>query len=139
LTVNKEQSPTGVLPAYGNLFRMIEAREVVPNSMAVIPEVAPQPGKPVLTNWFIGAFSNSGLDQVLKARGAETLVIVGYATHIAVYTAAVQSVDLMYSVILASDACTSPPSQVKAHEVVMDIMGPTIGLVTNTEDVIAHL
>jgi nicotinamidase-related amidase len=139
LHVTNQQNPAGVLPAYGQLFRLIEAAQPTPNNLEVIPELAPQPGEPVLINWIVGAFTNSGLDQVLKAHGVDTLVMVGCATHIAVYTAALQAVDMLYSVIIARDACTSPQLQKKAEEVVLDIMGPNIALVTTTEDVIAHL
>jgi nicotinamidase-related amidase len=139
LVTSNKQNPAGSFPAYGNLFRRMEAREAYPNDMEVIPELSPQPGEPVLSNWFIGAFSNSGLDQVLKARGVETLVLTGVATHVVVYTTALQAIELMYSVILVSDACTSRPEQAKAHETVLEIMGPTIALVTSTEDVITHL
>jgi nicotinamidase-related amidase len=138
-TVNKVQNPPGALPAYGNIFRLIEETEVIPNNMKVIPELAPRPGEPVLSNWFIGAFSNSGLDQVLRARGAETLVLSGCITHVAVYTAAMQAIELMYSVIIAGDACAAPKSAVRAHEIVLEEMGPNIALVTGSEDIIAHL
>jgi nicotinamidase-related amidase len=139
LAVTSLQHPAGVLPAYGELFRLIEMAQPTPNNLEVIPELAPQPEEPVLTNWIIGAFTNSGLDQVLKARGAETLVLAGCVTNMAVYTAALQAVDLLYSVIVVGDACTTMPSQAKAHEVVLDVMAPNIALVTSTEDVIAHL
>jgi nicotinamidase-related amidase len=139
LHVTNSQNPAGVLPAYGNLFRLIEVAQPTPNNLEIIPELAPQPEEPVLTNWIIGAFTNSGLDQVLKAHGAGTLVLVGCATHIAVYTAALQAVDLLYSVIVPRDACTSPRAQAKAQEIVLDIMAPNIALVTSTEDVMAHL
>jgi len=139
LHITSQQNPAGVLPAYGELFRLIEVAQPTPNNLDVIPELAPQSGEPVLINWIIGAFTNSGLAQVLKAHGAETLVLAGCATHIAVYTAALQAVDLLYSVILPADACTSPQSQAKAQEIVLDMMAPNIALVTTTEDVIAHL
>ena len=139
LHVTAEQNPAGVLPAYGGLFRLIESAQPTPNNLEVIPELAPRPGEPVLTNWVIGAFTNSGLDQVLKAKGVETVVLAGCVTHIAVYTAALQAVDLLYSVIIPRDACTAPESQAEAEKVVLDIMAPNIALVTGTEDVIAHL
>jgi ureidoacrylate peracid hydrolase len=139
LHVTSQQNPAGVLPAYGNLFRLIELAQPTPNNLEIIPELVPQPEEPVLTNWIIGAFTNSGLDQVLRAHGAETLVMAGCITHVAVYTAALQAVDLLYSVIVPSDACASPSSQAEAQEVVLKTMMPNIALVTSTEDVIAHL
>ncbi len=139
LIVNKAQNPCGVMPAYGNLCRLIESAQASPDALEIIPELAPRQGEPVLTNWLIGAFSNSGLDQVLKARVVETLVLVGCITQLAVYTAALQAIDRWYSAIIASDACTSPPSQAKAEEAVLEIMAPNIALVTKTADIIAHL
>jgi nicotinamidase-related amidase len=139
LHVTSQQNPAGVLPAYGNLFRLIEVAQPTPGNLEVIPELAPRPGEPVLTNWIIGAFTDSGLDQVLTAHSVDTLVLVGCVTHIAVYTAALQAVDRLYSVIIARDACTSPREQARAEEVVLDLLAPNIALVTNTEDVIAHL
>ena len=139
LHVTSQQNPAGVLPAYGGLFRLIEIAEPMPDNLEILPELAPQPGEPVLTNWIIGAFTNSGLEQVLNAHNVTTLVMAGCVTHIAVYTAALQAVDRLYSVIIPSDACTAPESQKEAEKVVLDIMAPNIALVTDTEDVIAHL
>lgn len=139
LHVTNQQNPAGVLPAYGNMFRMIEVARPTPDNLEIIPELAPEPGEPVLVNWVIGAFNNSGLQQVLTAHGVQTLVLAGCATHIAVYTAALQAVDLLYSVIIARDACTSQQSQAKAEEAVLEIMGTNIALVTDTQDIIAHL
>ena len=138
-TVNKAQNPPGVLPSYGNIFNLIKKTEAIPHNMAVIPELAPRPGEPVLSNWYIGVFSNSGLDQVLRARGAETLVLAGCVTHVAVYTAAMQAIELMYSVIIAGDACAAPKAAARSHDAVLEEMGPNIALVTGAEDIIAHL
>jgi len=139
LHVNGSQNPCGVLPAYGNLCNLIEAMKATPDNLEIIPEVAPRIGEPVLTNWLIGAFTNSGLDEVLKARGAETLVLAGCVTHIGVYTAALQAVDRWYSAIIAADACTVPPDQAKIEEVVLEMMAPNVALVTGTEDIIGHI
>ncbi len=139
LHVTGAQDPCGVLPAYGHLCRLIEAAKETPDNLEIIPEVAPRPGEPVLTNWMVGAFTNSGLDEVLKARGAETIVLAGCVTHIAVYTAALQAIDRWYSVIITADACTVSPGQERAEEVVLEEMAPNIALVTSTEDVIGHI
>lgn len=139
LHVASSQDPCGVLPAYGSIFRLMESVQETPDSLEIIPELAPRPGEPILTNWLMGAFTNSGLDEVLKACGAETLVLAGCVTHMAVYTAALQAVDRWYSVIIAADACTAPSAQAKVEEMVLETMAPNIALVTSTEDVLAHL
>jgi nicotinamidase-related amidase len=139
LHVTKAQDPCGVLPAYGNLCRLIEAAKETPDNLEIIPEVAPLPGEPVLTNWMIGAFTSSGLEEVLKARGAQTLVLAGCVTHIAVYAAALQAIDRWYPVIIARDACTVPPDFKKAEECVLEMLAPNIALVTSAEDVIGKI
>jgi len=129
-----------IFPAYGKFWEAlasISANLAGSKDVEVIPELTPQPGEPVIGNWPIGGFSGSNLEQLLKDYGAETLVLVGVATDIAVLTTTLQAVALAYSVIVANDACTSVNA--KAHEVVMGDMLPAMGLVTTTEDVLAHI
>lgn len=138
--VNAVTDPTATLPAYGKFWKALGASGAnLPGSkdIEVIPELAPQPGEPVLGNWPISTFANSGLEQVLKDYGAETLVLVGLATDIAILTAAIQAGDLGYSVIVPNDASAS--GNVRAHEVVMNDMLPGMALVTTTEDLLAHI
>ena len=126
------------LPAYGLMWRAFElTKPKLPKAIEVIPELTPQPGEPVLTNWLFNPFNNSGLEQVLKVCGAETLVLTGFATNGAVYLGASGAADRYYSVIVPSDTCTS--LSVRAHETVLEVMAPMIALVTTAEDVIAHL
>ena len=139
LHVTGSQNPCGVLPAYGNLCTLIETAEETPDNLEIIPEVAPRPGEPVLTNWLVGAFTCSGLDEVLRANGVETIVLAGCVTHIAVYTAALQAIDKWYSVIIADDACTVPADQKRAEDVVLEMMAPNISLVTGTADIVGHI
>lgn len=128
-------------PAYGKFW---EALKSLPNlnrpgskDIEVIPELAPQPSEPVLINWPVSVFANSGLDQVLEKYSVDTLVLVGLATDIAVFTAASQAADKGYSVIVPNDASAS--GKARAHEAVMTDMLPGMALVTTTEDVLAHL
>ncbi len=143
--LQSSKNPAGSLPEYGRMFKRMGLYQENPKKLEVIPELAPLPGEPVLLNWLMGAFTNSGLDQVLKSHGIETVVMFGGALHIAVYNATLQAVDLWYSVVIPEDACiptkasTRTPEEVKVREVVLDVMFPNIALVTTTEDVIAHL
>jgi nicotinamidase-related amidase len=139
--VSAVHDPNPTFPAYGKFWESLKSLKGTnlagSKDTEVIPELAPQPGEPVLGNWPINVFSNSGLGKVLKDSGAETLVLAGLATDIAVFTAAVQSSELGYSVIVPSDASAS--AKARAHEVVMNDMLPGMALVTTTEDVLAHL
>jgi nicotinamidase-related amidase len=143
--LHSSMNPAGSLPAYGRMFKRVGMYQENPKKLEVIPQLAPLPGEPVLLNWLMGAFTNSGLDQVLKAHSIETVVIFGGALHIAVYNATVQAVDLWYSVVIPEDACVPTkesvrtPEEAKIREVVLEAMFPNIALVTTTKDVIAHL
>jgi nicotinamidase-related amidase len=139
LHVTTAQDPCGALPAYSRLCRLIESTQAKPGDLDIIPEVAPLPDEPVLTNWMIGAFTNSGLDEVLKAKQVQTLVLAGCVTHIAVYTAALQAIDRWYAAIIARDGCTVPAEARKAQECVLEMLAPNIALVTDTADIIRHI
>ena len=128
------------VPPYGAFWKVLETvGGNLPGSkdVEVIPELAPQPGEPVIGNWRISSFANSNLDQLLKDYGVQTVVLAGVATDIAVLTTAIQATDLGYAVIVPSDASTSHNK--RAHEIVMSDMLPGLSLVTTTNDVLAHI
>ena len=137
--VNAVTDPKSKFPVYGRFWGGIQkTRANLPGSkdVEVIPELAPLPGEPVLGNWVFGIFQNNNLNQVLKEYGAETLVLVGVATDMAVLAAAFQSSDLLYNLIVPSDASIS--ANPKFHEACIEMID-AIALVTTTKDVIAHL
>jgi nicotinamidase-related amidase len=139
--VNAVHDPNPTFAAYGKFWESLKSLRGInlagSKDTEVIPELAPQAGEPVLGNWPINIFSNSGLGQTLKDCNAETLVLAGLATDIAVFTAAVQASELGYSVIVPNDASAS--GKARSHEVVMNDMLPGFALVTTTADVLAHI
>ena len=141
-------NPLRAVPAYGKLFKTIQEENVDPEiltsaatreSLEVIPELGRRPDEPLLFNWLLGAFTNSGLDLILKRQGVKTVVLAGFAAHSIVFTTALQAADLWYSIIIPRDASISHPYLVKATETIMDTLAPNIALVTSTADVIEHL
>jgi nicotinamidase-related amidase len=145
ITLNMPKNPPGSVPAYGTIFtRVLKSQSDDLKRLQVIPELAPLPGEPVLSNWFMGPFSHSGLQEALKERGVSTVVFFGAALQIAVYNATVQAVDLQYSVIVPQDACfptekvSRTPEAAKVRDVFLDLFS-NLALVTSADDVIAHL
>jgi biuret amidohydrolase len=137
--VNAVTDPKSKIPAYGKFWPAIKKTGAnLPDSkdVEVIPELAPAPGEPVLSNWVFGMFCNNNLEKLLKDRGVETLVLAGVATDMAVLAAVFQASDLLYNLIVPSDASTS--ANPTFHQVAMDMIA-VMTLVTPTEDVIAHL
>ncbi len=132
-------TPKTTFPAYGRFWTAIRKTKAnLPGTkdVEVIHELAPLPAEPVLYNWPFGIFTGNNLREVLGGLGVETLVLAGVATDMAVLTAVFQSSDLLYNLIVPSDASTS--ANPKFHEAAMEMID-AIALVTTTEDVIAHL
>jgi nicotinamidase-related amidase len=138
-------------PAYGTMFDLMRVQADMRRSgndnlkrVDVIPELTPLHGEPVLFNWFLGAFTHSGLEEALKVREVDTIVLFGMALHVAVFNATVQAVDRSYSVIVPQDACVPTvsanrtPKMMKIREVFLEMLS-RYALVTTADDVITHL
>lgn len=126
--------------AYGGFWAGAEQAKV--NHMGtwdveIIDELAPASGEQVFYNWPFNVFEGTGLHEYLKGQGVETVVLTGVATGMSVGTAAWALAERFYNLIVPSDASTDGNSEV--HRVVVGSILPAIGLVTTTEDVIAHL
>jgi nicotinamidase-related amidase len=70
------------------------------------PRIAPVGDEPVITKHRVGAFGSTNLDQILRARGIDTLVLTGLATSGVVLSTVRAAADLDYHVIVLSD-CVS--------------------------------
>lgn len=156
--VNAISNPFGKLPAYGYLFDknrehfnestiMFENKELAAG-LEVMPEMERRPNEPVLYNWLLAGFTNSGLDAVLKTMGVKTIVLCGFALNSVVYHTAVQAGDLWYNTIIPTDTSAvymprkpgeKPDIDDLVTRVVLEEMAPSLSLVTTSADVIAHL
>ena len=75
---------------------------------AVHPEVAPLPGDIVVRKTRVGAFHGSGLNDRLRERGVDTVVLAGVQTSGVVLTAVREAADRDYRVLVVADACADP-------------------------------
>ena len=89
--------------------------------------VLPQPGEPVLTKRRFGPFSTTNLDEVLKERGIETLVLMGISTSGCVLSTVRWAVDIDYRLIVLSDCCADRDDEVQ--RVLMEKVLPRQALV----------
>jgi nicotinamidase-related amidase len=151
INVDNPINPPDIYPAYGTMFeymrKQAETRRLGDDNLKrldVIPILKPLPGDPVLFNWFLGAFTHSGLEDTLKKCGVNTIVFFGMALHAAVFNATLQAVDLSYSVIVPQDACiptlsaNRTPEMMKIREAFLEMLS-RYALVTTADDIIAHL
>jgi nicotinamidase-related amidase len=74
------------------------------STSAFVPELAPGPQDLVLVKATGGAFSRTKLDDELRSRGIDTLIVAGFMTHLAVLTTANDGSSLGYRVLVAADA-----------------------------------
>lgn len=155
--VNAIPNPFGKLPEYGYLFDknrehfcndVMFENEDLKSGVEVMPEMERRADEPVLYNWLLAGFTNSGLDAVLKALNVDTIILCGFALNSAVYHTAVQAGDLWYNTIIPSDISAvymprkpgeKPDIDELVTKVVLEEMAPSLSLVTTTDDVIAHL
>ncbi len=72
------------------------------------PAVAPEEGEPVLDKENPNSFLDTGLEQELRKRGAEDLVVAGMMSSMCVDATVRAAADLGFSPTVVHDACAAP-------------------------------
>jgi nicotinamidase-related amidase len=96
-----------------------------------------QPGDLVVVKRSIGAFHNTGFDELLKSRGVDTLVFTGIATNLGVESTARVASDLGYELFLVEDAMAAQTAEEHRASVMLDF--PRFGTVCSTAEVLSAL
>lgn len=104
---------------------------------AVVEELAPLPGEPVLNKVTRGAFNSTGIDQVLRNMEMQYLVTVGCITNVCVETTARDAVDRGYDCVVVEDATAS--FNPDFHDASLRAFAATFGMVRTTAEVLAEL
>ena len=73
----------------------------------IIDELTPAPGDPVVEKFGYGAFHNTNLDDLLKARHVKSVLVTGTVTQICVEETARESFKRGYPTTIVSDAVSS--------------------------------
>lgn len=89
------------------------------------PSLKPLPGEVVVDKWTFGAFASTPLEQELRARGVERILLCGVLTNVCVFATASQAVDRFFRVCLVEDACAALNDEWHACAVEL-INGPQI-------------
>jgi nicotinamidase-related amidase len=82
--------------------------------IAVIDELAPLPGDPVVDKYGYGSFHKTDLDARLKALGVESLVVTGTVAQICVEETAREAFHHGYRTTMVSDGVSSFDAELKA-------------------------
>jgi len=85
-----------------------------------MPEVAPEPGEPVMPKYRSSGFAGTPLDLVLRSNAVSTLVVAGATTEGCVESTARDAMFLDYAVVVAEDAVGS--DEPALHEASMLLM-----------------
>lgn len=73
----------------------------------IIEALSPLPGEPVIDKPGKGAFHQTDLEQMLRNRGIDTLIICGVTTEVCVHTTIREANDRGYRCVAIGDACAS--------------------------------
>lgn len=71
------------------------------------PDFRALPGEIVVDKWTFGAFASTPLEEELRARGVEHILLCGVLTNVCVFATASQGVDRFFRVCLVEDACAA--------------------------------
>ena len=106
---------------------------------AIASEIAPaagfQPGDILITKRHWGAFAGTDLEQQLKSRGIDTVVLTGISTNAGVESTARQGTGLGFALVLVEDACSSQNAE--HHRFAFEHIFPCIARVGSTDEVLA--
>ncbi|MDG4826644.1 cysteine hydrolase [Asanoa sp. WMMD1127] len=101
-------------------------------STAIVDALAPQDGDIVVRKVRIGAMSTTDLDQRLRARGVNTVVLAGVSTSGVVLSTVMDAADRDYRVYVLSDGVADTDTDV--HEILLDKVFGRRGTVIDTAE-----
>ena len=106
---------------------------------AAASEIAPsagfRPGDILVTKRHWGAFAGTDLEQQLKSRGIDTVVLTGISTNAGVESTARQGTGLGFAFVLVEDACSSQNGE--HHRFAFEHIFPRLARVGSTDEVLA--
>ncbi|HWY87331.1 MAG TPA: isochorismatase family cysteine hydrolase [Gemmataceae bacterium] len=107
---------------------------------AIIPELAPQPGEPIIDKAGKGAFFATDLDLILHGRGIQNIVLAGITTDVCVHSTMREANDRGYECLLLGDCCGATVKE--NHEAALrtiQIGGGIFGVVSDSQRLLVVL
>ncbi|GAB2965288.1 hydrolase [Micromonospora polyrhachis] len=111
--------------------------EEQPPGSELAPECAPESGDVQIVKHTLGAFHQTGLDDVLRSRGVQTVVLGGLVTNFGVESTGRVADEHDYSVVFVSDAMAGLHGH--AHEFAVDYVFPRLGAVCTSDELLGVL
>jgi nicotinamidase-related amidase len=110
---------------------------VQPEGSQLAPELDPQPGDVEIVKQTVGAFHNTRLDEVLRARDVDIVVLGGIATNFGVESTGRAADEHGYKVVYVADAMTGLHEH--AHDFAVEYIFPKFGTVSTGTEYVAAL
>jgi|SRR5277367_1314905 len=108
-----------------------------PSASELVPEAGFESGDLVIIKRQWGAFAGTGLEQALRQRGVDTIVLTGISTNIGVESTARQGTGLGFAFVIVEDACSARDAA--DHRFAFEKIFPRLSRVRTTEEVLAAL
>ena len=108
-----------------------------PIALELAPEAGFESGDLQITKRHWGAFAGTELEQVLRQRGVDTVVLGGIATNFGVESTARQGTGLGFAFVIVEDACTTLDAE--SHRFAFEKIFPRLARVRTTDEVISAL
>jgi nicotinamidase-related amidase len=96
-----------------------------------------QPGDILITKRHWGAFAGTDLEQQLRSRGIDTVVLTGISTNAGVESTARQGTGLGFAFVLVEDACSSQNAE--HHRFAFENIFQRLARVRSTAEVLAAI
>jgi nicotinamidase-related amidase len=103
----------------------------------ITPSAGFRHGDILVTKRHWGAFAGTDLEQQLKSRGIDTVVLTGISTNAGVESTARQGTGLGFAFVLVEDACSSQNAE--HHRFALNNIFPRLTRVRSTNEVLASL
>src|SRR6202012_2185397 len=108
-----------------------------PVASEIAPSAGFQPDDILVTKRHWGAFAGTDLEQQLKSRGVDTVVLTGISTNAGVESTARQGTGLGFGFVVVEDACSGQDGE--QHRFAFEKIFPRLCRVRSTNEVLAAL
>ena len=129
--------PTGFGRPSGNCLVPPEAEPAGPDSVEIVPELAPRPGELVVRGHTYDKFLGTPLDLALRSQDVRCLVIAGVVTEVCVNCTLLSAANRDYRVTAVTDGVASPWPE--SQEACFAIWRRKFARLRTAEEVIAEI